>query len=338
MAIQKDAYRRIATEEAFVIPEVLEPMRARFENEGYDPDLFFWSKAAAGSPLERRLYDLDDERLQVMDENGVDVHLLSLASTGVQMFDADKATALASLANDHMAEAIDRHPDRYAGLASFAPQDVAGAVKEIERAMTELDLNGLIVNSHTNGEYLDEPEYWPILEAAAALKAPLYIHPRAPSPAMAKPYRAHTLEHAIWGFQAETGLHAVRLIVSGVFDKFPDLKIVLGHMGEGLPYWLYRIDAMHKAFKAPDRAVLKQKPSDYFHQNFAITISGVNWTPALKFCIDAISADNIMFAIDYPFCDSAEAVEFMDSVDISEEDRKKIYSENAERIFNIKSA
>ena len=266
------------------------------------------------------------------------MHILSLTSTGVQMLDADKGTALATLANDLLAEAIRRHPDRYAGLATVAPQDPARAVKELERAINKLKLNGVIINSHTNDEYLSERKYWPILEAAAALNAPLYLHPRAPRPAMAAAYRTDQLEHAIWGYQAETGLHALRLITSGVFDHFPNLKIMLGHMGEAIPYWLYRIDYMHRATSTRmERPKLKQVPSEYFKQNFMITTSGVNWHPVLQFCISVLGADKIMFAIDYPYQDTEGAVEFMNTAPISDGDKEKIYHGNAERIFRIKA-
>lgn len=332
--------RRIATEEAFVIPEVLRPMLERAADGPYDADLFFWSKAADGSPLQRRLLDLGDERLQIMDETGVDVQLIGLASTGVQMFDADTGTGLATLANDVLADAMRKHPTRYAGLASFAPQDPVRAAKEIERAMTTLGYNGVIVNSHTNGDYLDQSEYRPILEACEATGAPLYIHPRAPSPQMIAPFLDYTLEHAIWGFQAETSLHALRLIVSGVFDRFPKLTVVLGHGGEGLHYWLPRLDAMHANFKAPEgkRPALELAPSEYIRRNFAVTTSGMNWAPSVRFAIDAIGADKVMFAIDYPFVDSAMSVKQMDAIDIPAEDKAAIYHRNAERIFRIAAA
>ncbi len=333
----KKSYRRIATEEAFTIPEQMDVMREVVANsKEYDPDLFLWNRTLAGGTLYSRLLDVDDERLRIMDHDGVALHLLSLTSTGVQMLDADKGTALATLANDRLAETIRRHPGRYAGLATVAPQDPARAVKEIERAIHTLKLNGVIINSHTNGEYLSEPKYWPILEAVAALDVPLYIHPRSPVPAMAAAYRPDHLEHAIWGYQAETGLHALRLIVSGVFDRIPNLKIILGHMGEALPYWLYRIDDRHhRARNNKDRPLLQQRPSDYFKQNFKITTSGMNWHPVLQFCLAVLGADNIMFAIDYPYQDSDEAVAFMNTAPISEEDKEKIFHGNAERVFHI---
>lgn len=199
-------------------------------------------------------------------------------------------------------------------------------------------MNGLLVNSHTNGEYLDNPKFAPILEAAESLDTPLYIHPRAPAPAMVQPYSELRLEHAIWGFQAETGLHALRMIVSGVFDRYPKLNVVLGHMGEGLPYWLSRIDQMHAAFQLPEWAKLEMKPSEYFLRNFTITTSGMNDAAAVRYCIEVLGSERMMFAIDYPFCDTAQAVADMDAIDISEEDKANIYHRTAERVFSIPAA
>jgi len=332
-------FRRIATEEAFAVPEQMDGMRKLSNGGADDPDFDFWRGLTGDNPFARtvggRLLDLGDERLSIMDAGGVAMHLLLLTSTGVQMFDPDTGSALATLANDRLAEAIKRHPDRYAGLAAIAPQDPGRAVKEIERAMTRLKLNGVVINSHTNGEYLDDLKFWPILEAAASLHAPIYIHPRAPSPGMAAPYRKYRLEGAIWGYQAETGLHGLRLIASGVFDRFPDLRIVLGHMGEGLPYWLYRVDFMHAHTAVDERPKLKRRPSDYFKDNFLITTSGVNWFPALQFCLGVLGANNIMWAIDYPYQDTTEAVRFMNEAPIPDADKEKIYHVNAERVFRI---
>ena len=155
---------------------------------------------------------------------------------------------------------------------------------------------------------------------------------------MVAPYLSYTLEHAIWGFQAETGLHAVRLIVGGIFDRFPKLKVILGHMGEGVPYWLTRIDQMHAAFQAPERPKLEMKPSDYFLRNFAITTSGMNTPAAVRYCLEVLGSERIMFAIDYPFCDTAEAVAAMDAIEMSEADKANIYHRTAERIFAIPPA
>ncbi len=338
---RKTGFRRIATEEAFSVPEQMDAMREVLARQTeYDPDLFLWKvQTDPNGPVNKPLLDLEGERMRIMDRDGVDMHLLSLTSTGVQMMEPGKALAVAIAANDRLAAAIGRHPDRFAGLATVPPHDVSGAIKEAERAIQKLKLNGIIINSHTNGEYLSDRKYWPLLEAIAGLKSSLYIHPRSPIPAMAAAYRPDHLEHAIWGYQAETGLHALRLITSGVFDQISSLKIILGHMGEALPYWLYRIDYMHGM--APiqfDRAKLKKRPSDYFKRNFMITTSGMNWHPVLKFCIEVLGADNIMWAIDYPYQTSPDAVKFMNTAPISDADKHKIFHKNAERIFHIKQA
>jgi predicted TIM-barrel fold metal-dependent hydrolase len=338
---KKKSFRRIATEEAFSVPEQMEAMREVLaKTTEYHPDLFLWkTQTDPNGPVNKPLLDLEGERLRIMDRDGVDMHLLSLTSTGVQMMDPDRAADVAVAANDRLADVIRRHPDRFAGLATVPPQNPARAIQELERAINKLKLNGVIINSHTDGEYLAERKYWPLLEAIAGLKVALYIHPRAPIPAMAAAYRPYHLEHAIWGYQAETGLHALNLIVSGVFDHIPNLKIVLGHMGEALPYWLYRVDWMHgRASIHFDRPKLKKRPSEYFKQNFMITTSGMNWNPVLQFCIEALGADNIMWAIDYPYQESREATEFMNRAPISDVDKHKIFHKNAERVFHIKPA
>ena len=332
-------YRRIATEEAFAIPEQMEAQRELVANaKEYDPDLFLWKiQTDPAGPVHNKLIDLYEMRLREMDKYGVDMHLLALTSTGVQMMAPDRAAAVAEAGNDRLAAAIQRHPDRFSGLATIPVQDPPRAIKEAERAITKLKLNGIMINSHTNGEYLSERKYWSILEAIESLNVPLYIHPRAPIPLMAKAFRTDHLEHAIWGYAVETALHGLRLITGAVLDQFPKLQIVLGHMGEGIPYWLYRLDFMHGRVRIGfDRPKLKLTPSEYFKRNFYITTSGMNWEPTLKFCIEVLGADRIMWAIDYPYQDHEDAVEFLDAARISEKDKRKIYHENAERVFKLK--
>jgi predicted TIM-barrel fold metal-dependent hydrolase len=326
--------RLIATEEACAFPEQVEAIRRLAQHPGDDPDLVMWSRflSPAYSTVLRRLLDLDDERLALMDEAGVSMQVLSMTSPGVQMFDADLATAMASSTNDRLAEAVGRHPARFAALASIAPQDPVRAAKEIERAMGPLRLNGIIVNSHTNGEYLDAPRFAPILEAAAACRAPIYIHPRNPPfPASKILDGPYNLYGAIWGFHVETGVHAMRLIVNGVFDAFPSLTIVLGHMGEALPFWVYRMDYMW-------RGKLRRKPSEYLKQNFVITTSGVNFHPTLRYCHEIMGPERIMFAVDYPYQDTHEAVAFMKTAPLSDTDLDRVAFGNAEALFRITPA
>lgn len=334
-------YRLVATEEAFLTPQQAASFRSMAATEWHDPDVNMWRSFLSNEPLIRRLLDFDQERLAIMDQFGVDMHVLSLTAPGVQLLDADAATKMAAEANDLLADTVKKHPTRYAGLASFAPQDPKSAAKEIQRAMTDLKLHGLIVNSHTNGEYLDDPKFWPIFEAATALDAAIYIHPRnLPQHADDILQATLNLDGAIWGFQVETGLHAMRLIVGGVFDKFPNLKIVLGHMGEAVPYWLYRIDYMYDVYtsRGRDAHKIKRKPSEYVKDNFLITSSGVNDHNVLKYCHSALGPDNIMFAIDYPYQETEGAARFMQTAPLPEPDVEKIAHGNAERIFHIKPA
>lgn len=345
MTADAKKWRRIATEEAFSIPEVAAGLRGVARAPGNSLDLILVKRIYdaqvddAPARLLPRLLDLEDERLRDMDQNGVAVHLLSLTAPGVQMFDADTATELAALANDRLAAVISRHPARFAGLASFAPQSPKRAAKEMERAIKTLKLNGFIVNSHTNNEYFDDPKFFPILEAAEALDGCIYIHPRAPSDGLAAPFREYGLDSAQWGYGIEVSTHAVRMMVSGVFDRFPKLKICLGHMGEAVQFWLWRLDYMNKNAQIRGAAPkTKLTPSEYFKRNFVITTSGQESHLALDFSIKALGIDNVLWAIDYPYQPSAPAVAFMDSAPVSAAEKEKLYHGNAERIFHIPPA
>jgi 5-carboxyvanillate decarboxylase len=343
MTASSKPIRRIATEEAFSVPEVAAALREAARAPGNSLDLILVQRIYDAkvddvqARLLPRLLDLDKERLKDMDANGVDMHLLSLTAPGVQMFDADTATELAELANDKLAAVIKKHPTRFAGLATFAPQSPQRAAKEMERAMKKLKLNGFILNSHTHNEYLDDPKYFPVLEAAEDLDGCIYIHPRAPSDGMAAPFRDYGLDSAQWGYGIEVSTHAVRMIVAGVFDRFPKLKICIGHMGEAVHFWLWRLDYMNK--NAQNRGAApktKLTPSEYFKRNFVITTSGQESHLALDFSIKALGVDHVLWAIDYPYQPSAPAVAFMDSAPVTEAEREKIYHGNAERIFHIK--
>ncbi len=270
-------------------------------------------------------------RLKDMDEAGIDMQVLSLGP-GIEQYDAAFAIPLAEKTNDELAEVIRKYPDRFAGLASIAPQDPEAAADELERAVVMLGLKGAMIKSHINGEYLDEPKYWVIFERAEKLGVPIYLHPKEPSPDMIKPYLAYPeLAGAMWGFAAEAGLHAMRLICSGVFDKYPGLKIILGHMGEALPFWLFRMDS-----KGPmSKSKLKKKPSEYVKDNFFISTSGMFSQPALICSYLALGADNILFAVDYAAESSVEAVEFIEAAPICPGDKEKICHLNAEKLFKL---
>lgn len=334
-------WRRIAVEEAFFTPELCDAQRALGQSLSSNLDL----KITRGttdkrSALYRGLSDFD-ERLRIMDEDGVAMHLLSHVAPGVQMFDVETANRLAIVTNDHMAGMIAKHPTRFAGLATMAPQDPKNAVREMERAIKDLKLSGFIINSHTNNEYLDLPKFWPLLEAAEALDRPIYLHPRAPADTMAAPYADYDMYNARWGFQAECSVHVLRMIYGGVFDRFPKLQIVIGHMGEGLPGQIWRIDNTSDVGRArranPNASGML--PSDYLKRNFYITSSGVLHGPILRYTIDLFGIDRVMWAIDYPFERSKPSVQFMDSTqDVTDAEREKLYHLNAERVFRLPTA
>lgn len=329
--------RRIATEEAFATPEQLAAYRLLGESGWDDPDVLFWRNVVAGrfDDIVARLLDLGEGRIASMDRHGIDVQLLALTSPGVQLFAPARASEMARASNDLLAEAIQRHPTRFAGLASIAPHDPAGAVREMERAVNGLGFNGVLVNSHTNGRYLDEEAFWPILEAAEAMDVPIYIHPRSLPQQASAAYASLDLNGGIWGYAAETGLHAVRLIMGGVFARFPGLKVVLGHLGEGLPWWLYRLDYMYGLQSRRLRREYNRKPSDYVRQNIWITTSGMNDVDALRFCLAKLGPDRILWAVDYPYQEPAEAVSFLAEMDLPIADKAAIFGGNAERLFRI---
>jgi 2,3-dihydroxybenzoate decarboxylase len=274
-----------------------------------------------------------------MDATGIAMQILSLTSPGVQIFDSETAVAIARSANDELAAAIAAHPTRYAGLAAIAPQNPAEAAKELDRSVRTLGLKGAIVNSHTHGEYLDDPKFWDIFAAAEALDVPIYIHPNTPPNAMIRPFMERGLDGAVFGFAVETGLHALRIVVSGAFDHFPKLKIVLGHLGEGLPYWLSRIDFMHGASMRSNRYASQPKlarpASDYLKENFYYTTSGMAWTPPIRYVQSVMGMDRVMYAMDYPYQFVPEEVDVTDELPIDDEDLKAFYQTNAERVFKL---
>ena len=208
--------------------------------------------------------------------------------------------------------------------------------------MNELGLKGAIVNSHTRDEYLDEAKFWEIFEAAEALDVPIYLHPNTPSRDMIAPFLQAGLDGAIFGFAAETGLHLLRIITAGVFDRFPKLQVIVGHLGEALPFWQFRIDFMHQRAVAGRRYArlqpLKRKPSEYLKDNVYITTSGMAWEPALMFVHAVQGPDRVMYAMDYPYQFVPEEVAVTDRLPLSDEDKRKFYQLNAERVFKLTPA
>jgi 5-carboxyvanillate decarboxylase len=339
-------YLRIATEEAYAPAELFALYRALLEDGSHnDPGFESFMRFYLTNPgprlvqIREQIQDLGERRLRDMDATGIAKQIVSITSPGVQIFDAATAVPLATSFNDQLAEAIGRHPDRFAGLAAVAPQNPPAAARELERAVKSLGLKGAIVNSHTRGEYLDDSKFWEIFEAAESLGVPIYLHPNTPSPRMVGPFLDRGLDGAVFGFAVETSLHMLRIVVSGVFDRFPRLQIVVGHLGEGLPYWLFRIDFMHQRLvsnnRYPNVPKLRRKPSDYLKENFHVTTSGMAWEPPILYALSVLGVDHVLYAMDYPYQFVPEEVDVTDRLPIPDTDKKKLYQSNAEKLFSL---
>jgi len=334
-------YKRIATEEAWTFPALVKAQLAYLESgAASDDDSLKMAGMFANMPsLQDMLQDLGELRIAHMDEFGIDRQLLLLTAPGVQVVKPGEGTALAREANDIAADACARHPDRFSALAAFDPRDVAGSVKEIERAMG-LGLNGAVLNSHWQGHYLDEQDYWPILEALEANDAALYIHPTAPF--NAPHYETRGFFGALGGFPHDVWLHTMGLIFSGAFDRFPKLRLVIGHLGECMPLHLYRFDWMQgnadnrAGLRGGQPAVkLKHPVSYYFRNNIWVTTSGVGWEPGIRFCMDVLGPDRVLYAMDYPYQQSTDEVAAYDRLSISAEHKKMLMEDNARKVFNL---
>jgi 2,3-dihydroxybenzoate decarboxylase len=316
----------VAMEEAFSVPGMATEGAAL-----HQPSPF---RTTVLKNWERRLPDFTEYRLKDMDDNGVDVQVLSLTSPGVQMQpDAAVAVSDAQLANDVLATTIKENPARFAGLAAMPLQDPAAAVRELERAVTVLGLSGVLVNGHILGTYLDEPRYRDFWEALAGHDVPLYLHPNSAPLGWSVFEGRPELLGPSYAWAIETGAHALRLVYSGLFDRFPTAKVVLGHLGEFLPFHLSRLDIRYRDLEPEVK--LAKEPSEYLVDNFAITTSGVLSTTALLAAAQAVGIDNVLFAIDYPYESSGDAVEFLRGLPLSRPELNKIAHGNAERLLRI---
>ena len=339
-------YLRIATEEAFATREQIDSYLRMVKDGTADKGLVSLWGFYARSPSERatqiieRLLDLGEQRIRHMDETGIDKAILALTSPGAQpLLDVAEARGLAQRANDYLAGHVASRKDRYVGMTTVAPQDPDWSAREIVRGARELDFKGVQINSHTQGQYLDHPKFDPIFRALADTGQPLYIHPATPPDSMIGPMLEAGLDGAIFGFGVETGLHLLRLITSGIFDRYPDLQIMVGHMGEALPFWVYRLDYMHQASvrsqRYPFMKPLRKTILEYLRSNVLITTSGMAWAPAIRFTQDVVGEDRVMYAMDYPYQFVADEVRTHDNLDIPLATRKKLMQSNAERWFRL---
>ena len=316
--------KKIVLEEHFSTPEVGGYASQILSN--INPDFVEYVKP--------RLADIGALRVEDMDRNGIDISVISVTTPGVQMEpDGNKATNAAKHLNDLLATHVQQYPTRFAGFGTLALQDPRAAAEEMERCIYQLGMKGILLNGHSNGVYLDDPKFFPVWERAEALQIPVYLHP-ADSPVQASNEADYPeMASCGWGWTPETAGHVLRLIYGGVFDRFPKTTVVLGHMGETLPFILWRLDSRYKMMR--HRNQIAKMPSDYIKQNVMVTTAGSFSDAPLICSIMALGADRIMFSVDYPYEYSHEAVEFIDKAPISDEDREKICHGNAERLLKL---
>ncbi len=327
--------RTITLEEHWATPAFME-----------GPARFVRARAAGPNPrfagVPERLVDLDDLRLREMDDAGIDVQVLSLNSPGVEQLDPAEAVAVARATNDALAAAVRRHPDRLAGFAAVPAALPEAAADELERAVRDQGFKGAIVNGHVRGRYLDDPGFRPLLERAQALGVPIYLHPTLPPTPVRDVYYAGgglspevagMFGMAGWGWHIETAVHVLRMILGGVFDRYPRLQVVIGHLGEGLPMMQNRLDDT----LPPAATGLERSVAEYLRGNVHYTISGFNYLEPFKLLLAQVGADRIMFSADYPYASMQAARAFLDQVPVGAEEREGIAHGNAEKLLKIEA-
>jgi 2,3-dihydroxybenzoate decarboxylase len=321
----------IAIEEHFITPMYREKVGANeFRN--------FYLKARSeqiGHDIAGQNADLGAQRLAHMDAAGVDVQVLSFGSPGPQAFGAEVAIPMARDANDRLFQAAQAHPARFAGFAALPTASPEAAAEELERCVKKLGFVGAMIHGHQQGSFLDEKKYWTIFERAEALDVPIYLHPTLPHPDAVKAYFQgyEELARAGWGFAVDTSCHFLRILFAGVFDAYPKLKIILGHLGEGLPFAMHRLDDHTRA--SAKRRGLKHSPLHYLQNNLLVTTSGNWYEPAFVCTLLALGVDNILFAIDWPYEANKTGMEFLHKLSLSDSDKEKIAHRNAERVLRI---
>jgi predicted TIM-barrel fold metal-dependent hydrolase len=327
---EKSPARVIALEEAFLHPKLRELYPAPY--------------VRLLDMVGNRLTDVGRERIRRMDAAGIDLQVLSHVQPGVQTLERDLAILLAREVNDWLAVAIGDYPTRFAGFAMLPTQSPMDAADELERTVTQLGFKGALINGHTQGRYLDDETFAPILERAQALDVPIYIHPTDPPQAIVDTYYKNSPAlMQVWGWQVETGTHLLRLISSGVFDRYPRLKIIVGHMGELIPFTLKRINSgltmgnWLLASQSKEWMGMQKSVSYYMRANVFITTSGFFDQAALNCAIAELGIDNILFSVDDPFGDNFEGVDFLRKARLPDEDKEKLAYKNAERVLKLSS-
>lgn len=320
------AMKTITLEEHFVTKDFLKATDA------------YGSDAGAGMEAVReKLLDLGDGRVAAMDEGGVSLQVLSLAAIGVDLLASEEQTAVLRGVHDELAAAVKAHPDRFAAFATPGMKEPAVAVKELERCVNELGFKGLLLNGTTDGKFMDAPEFFPVLEAAQALGVPLYLHPAPPPKVVKDAYYSGLpgeagmlLSIAGWGWHAEMGLHLLRLIVSGVLDKLPSLQVIVGHMGEGLPYALARSNGVLSLVTKGRRGV-----AEVMKDQVWVTTSGYFTRPPFECCREVIGLEKMMYSVDYPFSANTRGRDFLAGLTLSESEMAALVHGNAERVLGL---
>lgn len=325
--------RTIALEEHFTTPNfVAGPGRAFTESMG--------KAGPGGARLLAQLADIGDARVAEMDAAGLDMQVLSLNSPGVEQSEADDALTIARDANDVLAAAMRKHPTRFAGFASLPVATPDKAADELERCVRQLGFKGANINGHNRGRYLDDPFYAPVLARAEALNVPIYLHPTLPPKAVMEasyagfhPAATFMIGGTGWGWHIETGLHVMRLMLGGVFDRFPKLQVVIGHMGEALPFMMPRMEAQAAMLPPPARP---QRPlGDYLRENLHYTFGGFNYASTFQVLLSTVGPGRIMYSVDYPYGSMAEARAFLDKLPVNDSEREAIAHGNAEKLLGV---
>lgn len=328
--------RTITLEEHFATPAFLDGPGAGLVAQARSVEA--GQRGGDAAQLLQRLTNLGEGRLGEMDAAGVDVQALSLTAPGIEQLEAGAAVVLARSVNDSLAAAVRAHPDRLRGLATVPTPEPDAAVAEVRRAHDDLGFRGAAINGHSQGRYLDDERYWPILAELERLGMPLYLHPTVPAPQVAAVYAGNysplvqsVLSIAGWGWHVDTLFHALRLVLSGAFDRFPRLQLVIGHLGEGLVAFLDRFAYTYGALPTG----LEHPVEDYFRRNVHYTISGFNFEAPFLSLLLLVGAERILFSADWPYASMAEARAFLDRVPVSPADREKIAHGNAEVLYGF---
>ncbi len=294
------------------------------------------TRTAYPGPLASKLADLGELRLREMDEAGIDVQVLGHVPSLVQQTNLESAVELAIGANDRLAETVSQHPDRFAAFAALPTPDPEAAADELERCVAKLGFKGAMIHGRSQGLFHDDERFWPIFERAEALGVPIYLHPGPPHPGVVEAYYEDyitdfpALSRAAWGFTIDTANQAMRMVLSGVFDRFPNLTFVVGHLGEGLPFLLDRMD---EALKREGNKPIEFKKT--FCSHFYVTTAGFFSTPALLCTILQMGIDRVLFSVDWPFVDNLPGTAWMETVPLSDEDKRKMYNGNARRLLKM---